>query len=67
MNDIEFRLAEVERITRENHAMLTEILAYTRKVQSAAFQDGEDMRALLINLVADLTVDRLGQPKQFRK
>lgn len=49
--------SELLSLTRQNNQMLQEILAYVRKVDSPQYRDGEDLRAFLINMCADVAVD----------
>lgn len=64
-------MEELLKLTRENNSMLSEILAYVRKVDSQQYRDGEDLRAFLINMCADVAVDnnqrqqRLSNNDQF--
>lgn len=55
MTDDEY--SELLLLTRQNNQMLSEILAYVRKVDSPQYRDGEDLRAFMINMCADLAVD----------
>lgn len=55
MTDEEY--SELLSLTRQNNQMLQEILTYVRKVDSQQYRDGEDLRAFLINMCADVAVD----------
>lgn len=48
---------ELERMIRENNAMLKRICAYIDKVDSPQYKDARDFEAFLSNIVADLWVD----------
>lgn len=49
--------SELLSLTRQNNQMLSEILTYVRKVDSPQYRDGEDFRAFMINMCADIAVD----------
>lgn len=49
--------SELLALTRENNAMLKRIISYTDMVQSAAYQDNEATRSLIINILADVLVN----------
>lgn len=46
------------RLLRENNAMLKEILTYVRIVSSPRYVNNEQSREFLLNLVADLIVEK---------
>ena len=48
---------EQESLLRESHEMLTEIVAYIRKVQSPEYRESEDAKQFCINAVANIFVD----------
>lgn len=64
--------SELLSLTRQNNQMLTEILAYIRKVDSPQFRDNENMNDFIQNLVANAVIERLFENQQnfnngFRK
>lgn len=50
-------MEELLNLTRENNAMLKRVCAWLDKVESREYRDGEDFRAFLINMCADIAVD----------
>lgn len=48
---------ELMELLRENNAMLKRVCAWLDKVESQEYRDGEDFRAFLINMCADVMVD----------
>lgn len=50
-------MEEILRLTKENNAMLKRVCAWLDKVESQEYRDGEDFRAFLINMCADIAVD----------
>lgn len=55
MNDTE----ELLRLTRENNAMLKEILAYVRKIQDSEYVNSEWSREIAFNVIGDIIADNL--------
>lgn len=62
MTDDEY--SELLLLTRQNNQMLSEILAYVRKVDSPQYRDGENTQDFLMNLVANALVERLFENQQ---
>lgn len=54
---------EQDRIMRENNAMLREIIAYIRKIQSPEYRDKEDVKQFCINVSANIFVDSMDQSR----
>ena len=52
---------EQDRIMRENNAMLREIIAYIRKIQSPDYIDRADVKQICINVSANIIVDIMDQ------
>lgn len=50
-------MEELLDLARQNNAMLKRICTYIDKVESQQYRDGEDFRAFLINMCADIAVD----------
>lgn len=50
---------ELLRLSRENHAMLEELMGYKRKIESATYRNDEMMRDFVMNMLADLTTNRI--------
>lgn len=64
--------SELLSLTRQNNQMLSEILAYVRKVDSPQYRDNENLNDFCMNLVANGMVERLFENQQnfnngFRK
>lgn len=62
MTDDEY--SELLSLTRQNNQMLSEILAYVRKVDSQQYRENENMQDMLQNLVANALVERLFENQQ---
>lgn len=62
MTDDEY--SELLSLTRQNNQMLSEILAYVRKVDSQQYRENENMQDMLHNLVANALVERLFENQQ---
>lgn len=48
---------EILELLRENNAMMKRVCAWIDKVESQEYRDGEDFRAFMINMCADVLVD----------
>lgn len=48
---------EQERLLRENHELLKEIVGYLREYRTPEYRDREDIKQFCINIVADILVD----------
>lgn len=58
---------ELLRLTRENNEMLAEILRYVRKVDSQAYRDSEDFKAMVNNIVSDMFANNNARQIMFDK
>lgn len=61
---IDDEYSELLSLTRQNNQMLSEILAYVRKVDSQQYRENENMQDMLQNLVANALVERLFENQQ---
>lgn len=57
---------ELLRLTRENNEMLKRIVEYIDKVESPQYKENEDMKNMLINLVADSIIEFAGNRRTLR-
>ena len=55
MNEFE----ELYRLTKENNAMLKEILEYVRKVQDKEYLSNDYARDIVFNVIGDIIADNL--------
>ena len=52
---------EENKLLKDIHSMLVEILAYIKKVDSKEYREAQDAKNLAINLVADILVEGFSQ------
>lgn len=53
-------MEELLQLTRENNEMLKRLCAYIDKIESPQYKENEDMKNMLINLVADSIIEFAG-------
>lgn len=62
----EENMEELIRLTRENNEMLHEVVEYIRKVDSTTYRDAEDMKEFSMNVIADILVEVMEEPRKRR-